>query len=103
MKRIIIFRSALAIFILLMASLLYAGALSVVPTPTDITWPLLFNAIAPGAIIAYAGKRYIDKQDKINQELIGCKNDHENRIGKIEKTHELLGCDQPGRRKDDIK
>jgi hypothetical protein len=90
------------------ASAVFAAAISgITQAAPDLTWPLLFNGIAPGAILAFVGKRYIDQQDKTNKELITSKNDHTTRLGEIEMIHQLRGCDQPdkmlrGRRKEDV-
>ncbi len=100
-------KSMVLLIFVFAASAAYAAAISgITQTATDLTWPLLFNGIAPGAILAFVGKRYIDKQDKTNRELIMSKNDHTTRLGEIEMIHQVRGCDQPdsmvrGRRKGD--
>ena len=80
----------------LFAAVVYAAAITeVTHTSPDITWALIFNGIAPGAILAYAGKRYLDRQDRTNKELIEAKNKHADRLSGIEMIHQLKGCDHP--------
>jgi len=82
--------------ITLLATVVYAAAIAeVVHAAPDLTWALIFNGLAPGAIVAFAGKRYLDRQDRTNKELITAKNDHTTRLGGIEMIHQLRGCDQP--------
>lgn len=99
---------AILFIIIFITSAVYAAVMTnVVPLSPDLTWPLIFNGIAPGALLAFFGKRYLDKQDKTNKELIETKNDHATRISDIETVHRVRGCDQPdtskSRRKDDRK
>ena len=100
-------RSAVFLATVLLASAACAAvSVGVAQTLSDLTWPLLFNGIAPGAILAFIGKRYIDKQDKTNKELIEAKNLCASRLDGIEMIHQLRGCDQPdnmarNRRKED--
>lgn len=103
----ILVQYAVLIFIVFISSVVYAAALgAIIPSSSDLTWPLIFNGLAPGAILAFFGNRYLNKQDKTNKELIDSKNDHQARIGGIEMIHKLKGCDLPdtmmrGRRKED--
>ncbi len=85
------------LFILFFAVAAYAAVVKdAVQTASDLTLPLLFNGLVPVGFITWVGKRYLDKQDRLNDELVKCKNDHETRISEMETIHSVRGCDQPG-------
>ena len=87
MARLVKFKSAVTLFILFVASAVYAAAISeIVHATTDLTLPLIFNGVAPSAVLLVIGKRYLDHLKEVHKELIDAKNDHSIRIKGVE-TH----------------
>lgn len=63
----------------------YAAVINeVVHQTADITIPLIFNGIAPIAVLGFAGKKYLDHIKEIHKELIDSKNAHADRIKGVE-------------------
>ena len=81
--------------IMLVAANVLASATTIGVTVPDLTWPLIFNGIAPFGIIAYFASKYMASNDAIHKELIDSKNDMEARLTVIETTHRNRGCDGP--------
>lgn len=85
--------AAVVIIVLLIPTAYAASELAV--TAPDLTWPLIFNGVAPLAGIIFFAKRFLKGLDETLKELIETKNDHHARIGNIETIHKVKGCDQP--------
>lgn len=90
--------------LVLLASAVYAVvAVEAVNRAENMTLPLLFNGLAPGAIMFIIIKGFIKgwmtKLDKILDELIAAKNSHTREIEHIKTTQENCGNCPPNRRK----
>ena len=100
-------KSIVILVIILSASIVYAAIINEIARNTmDLTLALIFNGIAPIAVLGFAGKKYLDHVKSVHKELIEAKNNHAGRLDGIEMIHRLRGCDQPdsmirGRRKED--
>ncbi len=89
-------RSMFFLIVVFFSSCVYAFAINeITKTTHDLTWPLIFNGVVPTAVLGYIGRRYIAKQDAFHKIFFETKEDHEKRIGDIETTHKIRGCDQP--------
>ena len=99
MTKLVKLKSSIYLFIIFLASVAYAAAITeIAKTPSDLTIPLIFNGVLPTVVLGWAGKKYLNNIEMTYRELIEAKNDHADRIGRIETTHEIRGCDQPDRR-----
>ena len=100
MAKLIKLKSSIYLVIIFLTSVAYAAAITeVAKTPSDLTIPLIFNGVLPTVVLGWAGKKYLNNIEMTYKELINAKNNHADRIGRIETTHEIRGCVQPDRRK----
>ena len=89
-------KSIVILTIILSASIVYAAIINeVTKTAIDLTIPLIFNGIAPIAVLGYILKKGVDYIKATLNELIETKNNHAGRLDGIEMIHQLRGCDQP--------
>ncbi len=87
---------ALPSAIILIVSVAYASYVGTASKQVDLTVPLIINAAIPTCFLvfmSFMAKRYIKGVDDINKELIRAKNDHADRLSKVEMTQHMRGCD----------